>query len=179
MDWLNSDRIAPYSYQCGYCGNRVGSNLGYCTPLTKGQGIYICPLCSRPSYIIHNVVQFPGVPFGREIPHLPQGINSLYEEARGCCSISAYTAAVLCCRKLLLNVAVDKGAQPNQRFIEYVNHLVNNHHVPPSAQAWVDKIRDKGNEATHEIVPMEKADAENIISFVEMLLALIYDYPNR
>ncbi|HVL38857.1 MAG TPA: hypothetical protein VM328_05645 [Fimbriimonadaceae bacterium] len=35
---------------------------------------------------------------------------------------SAYTVAVLGCRKILAHVAVDQGAQENRSFIEYVDY---------------------------------------------------------
>jgi len=43
----------------------------------------------------------------------------------------------------------------------------------------VDHIRKKGNEANHEIILMDKKDAENLITFIEMLLKVIYDFPAR
>ena len=43
----------------------------------------------------------------------------------------------------------------------------------------MDHIRKKGNEANHEIRLMKKADAEELISFSEMLLKFIYEFPQR
>ena len=43
----------------------------------------------------------------------------------------------------------------------------------------VDHIRKKGNEANHEIVLMEKEDAEDLLVFSEMLLKFIYEFPKR
>jgi hypothetical protein len=43
----------------------------------------------------------------------------------------------------------------------------------------VDHIRTKGNEATHEIVLMTKADAEELIAFTEMLLKFVYEFPAK
>ena len=34
-------------------------------------------------------------------------------------------------------------------------------------------------EATHEIVLMGQADAQELLSFLEMLLKFIYEFPNR
>ena len=52
-------------------------------------------------------------------------------------------------------------------------------YVPPNGQGWVDHIWTKGNEANHEIRLMRKTDAEELISFSEMLLKFIYEFPQR
>ena len=50
--------------------------------------------------------------------------------------------------------------------------------MPPNGKKWVDAIRQKGNEANHEIHLMGEKDARNIVRFSEMLLRFIYDMPN-
>ncbi len=94
-------------------------------------------------------------------------------------SVSSYTAAVLTCRKILMNVAVDKGAPPGKKFIEYVNYLDTNNYLSVSGRDWVDHIRNKGNEANHEIHLMSMEDAKELIAFTDMLLRLVYEFPNR
>ena len=90
---------------------------------------------------------------------------------------NAFTASVLACRKLLMHVAVSKGANVGLKFIEYVEYLAKNHLIPVWSEDWVDHIREKGNEANHEILIMKKEDAEDLISFSEMLLKLVYEFP--
>jgi hypothetical protein len=48
----------------------------------------------------------------------------------------------------------------------------------PNGKHWVDRIRKKGNEATHEIFLMGEIDAKELLSFLEMLLRFIYEFPN-
>jgi hypothetical protein len=57
--------------------------------------------------------------------------------------------------------------------------LEENHYLPPKGKDWMDHIRDKGNEANHEIVEMKKEAAEMLISFLEMLLTILCDFPSR
>jgi len=80
---------------------------------------------------------------------------------------------------MLMNVAVDLNAEANKSFIEYVEYLAENGYVPPNARGWVDHIRKKANEANHEIHLMSKTDAEELISLTEMLLKIIYEFPNK
>jgi hypothetical protein len=116
--------------------------------------------------------------FGNEVEDVDdEVVETLYDEARKDYSAGTYTSAVLACRKLLMHIAVAKGAPEGQQFIQYVEFLDTNHYIPPGAHDWVDHIRQKGNEANHEIVIMDKTDAEDLISFSEMLLKMMYEFP--
>jgi len=119
----------------------------------------------------------PSPAFGKAVQHLPNDIGALYNEARDCTGVGAFTAAVLACRKILMHIAVEKKAKEGESFLDYVNYLADKNYVPPDGKDWVDRIRTKGNEANHEIVEMKKQDAEDLIVFLEMLLKFIYEFP--
>lgn len=177
--WRNISAISSKEYQCGYCGNVVASNQGFYAQKTiEGLKAYvcICPHCAKASFILGGTIT-PELAPGNEVNHLPEQVEKIYREARNCMSVSAYTASVLASRKLLMNIAVSQGANENLRFIEYVDYLAENGYVPPNGRGWVDHIRRKGNEATHEIQVMEHSDATDLISFSEMLLKFIYEFP--
>lgn len=176
--WQHTIEIAPKEYKCSYCDKEVGSNRGYCTT-DASQGIWLCPR-GHPTFFDPKGNQYPSPVFGRSVDNIPaKEVNDLYEEARRCMSVRAYTSAVLACRKLLMNIAVEKVDTPGKHFIEYVDYLAANHYVPPGGEEWVDHIRDKGNEATHEILLMNKEDAETLIEFTEMLLKFVYEFPAK
>ena len=176
-EWSNVGVLSPRQFVCGYCGFNVASVMGYKNHANTGQ-LYICPNCTGPSYFTASE-QVPGVPPGNNVQHLPPAVEQLYTEARQCCSVNAYTASVLACRKLLMNIAVQQAAAPNQSFLAYVEYLSANGYVPPHGKGWVDHIRRKGNEATHEIALMKKEDADELISFSEMLLKFIFEFPAK
>ena len=179
MSWYHLFSIESKTFTCGYCNNVIASSKGYYTQSGLiEKRIYICPHCENPTAFTMGK-QIPGVAPGAEVSHLPPDVESLYKESRDCVSVSAYTASVLCCRKLLMNIAVSVGADEGKRFIEYIDFLADKGYVPPQGRGWVDHIRAKGNEATHEIVSMKLADAEDLITFAEMLLKFIYEFPNR
>ena len=77
-----------------------------------------------------------------------------------------------------MNIAVAEGAAEGLRFVEYIDYLENNNFLPPKGRDWVDHIRQKGNEATHEIAIMMQEDAEELIIFIEMLMKFIYEFPS-
>lgn len=139
--------------------------------------IYICHHCSRPTYFGEAGEQIPGAVYGSKVKHVPQEVDNLYDEARNCTACNAYTGSVLCSRKLLMNIAVSKGAEQGKKFAEYVDYLYEKGFVPPDGKDWVDHVRKKGNEATHEIKIMNRRDAEELIIFMEMLLKFIYEFP--
>lgn len=195
LQWFGVQPMTQASWTCGYCGLSVGGTLGYYKStinphanvanqlqpqqITHGmQRILICPHCDKPTYFEGNT-QMPGVAFGADVGHLPSDVSGLYKEARNCMSVSAFTASVLATRKLLMNVAVSQGAAPNGSFQSYVTYLSTQGYVAPNAAGWIDHIRDKGNEATHEIPPVSEDDAKNLLTFMEMILKLVFEFPNR
>lgn len=183
--WDESEMV-NFNYTCGYCGAYIASNKGM--PLitldyqgrgavTRGAGVYICTNCHMPTFV-YKGVQVPGNRYGSSVKGVPDSVNKVYEEARSCYAANAYTGSVLLCRKLLMHVAVDLGADEDLRFIEYVNYLNDNHFVSVKSHDWIDQIRKYGNDANHEIHVNSQQDAQMILKFCEMLLKMNYEYPS-
>ncbi len=187
MTWNNQTGLKPYRYKCGHCENLVASNQGYggSVPREYGQRyegfVYICPNCERPTFLacFGNAIRekFPAASFGDSVGHLPDEVKELYDEARRCMKAGAYTAAVMVCRKLLMHIAVEKGGDENENFAYYVDWLQENHFIPPDGKSWVDRVRTKGNAANHEILLMKQEEAEELITFLAMLMKFIYEFP--
>jgi Domain of unknown function (DUF4145) len=180
MKWYNAiSPIEPKAYTCGYCGKHTGPNTGYFPDGGSTQRIYICTFCSQPSYFDQLGRQFPAEQFGNAVASLPNDVELLYLEARVSTAAGAYTGAALICRKILMHIAVEKGAAKDKSFQFYVQYLADAGYVPPDGKGWVDHIRAKGNEAAHEIVITPKDDAVELLSFLEMLLRFVYEFPAR
>ncbi|GGA91681.1 DUF4145 domain-containing protein [Ornithinibacillus halotolerans] len=172
------------SYKCGYCGKAAGPSSGYKCQSNDGKNtfayIYICPNCNKPTFKKYSSdEQVPGELFGNNIEFLPNDIEQLYNEARNCISVNAFTSAVLSCRKMLMNISVSQGAEAGKSFAYYVDYLEENYYIPPNSREWVDIIRKKGNEATHEIPSISKDDAVELLEFTEMLLRFVYELPGK
>ena len=181
--WWQAYLVQRESYVCGFCGSLVGSDKGYqAGPNPDGGGppmayIRICPSCDGPTVFTHTGKRSPSNAPGNPVNHVPEELSQLYNEARSSAGAGAPTAAVLACRKMLMNIAVAKGAKENRPFAEYVKYLADKGYVPPDGEVWVDYIRKRGNEANHEIRLMAEPDAIALIGFVEMLLRFIYEFP--
>lgn len=186
IQWPNLTTLPGVDYQCGYCGREVSASAGLAAP-NPARGIpgavpqlwiCICPRCSNPTYL-KGGLQVPGPSFGEDVSGLPDDVGRLYQEARSSASENNFTAATLVSRKVLMNVAVAKGAAENQSFQQYVDYLVEGGVITSDMRPWVDEIRKLGNEATHEIKSITREQAEDLITFLGMLLKIVYEYPAR
>ena len=177
MAWRNTQSIGSRKYTCGYCHNRVAVDSGYGN-LSEGTDIRICSHCDNPTFFSNKDGQIPGVLQGITVKNLPDDVKNLYNEARRCMAVSAYTSVVMLCRKLLMHIAVEKGAEKNKKFYVYVNWLDENNYIPPDGKGWVNYIRDKGNDANHEIQLMNHQDAEKLMAFIGMLMKIVYEFPS-
>ncbi len=179
ITWQNLSTLTSKSYTCGHCANPIASQVGFHGKNPQGISgtIYICHFCKMPTFFYQDI-QVPGAQFGHPVNHIPDAnVEKLYEEARACFSYNAFTSSVMCCRKLLMNIAVSEGAKEGEFFINYVDYLEENNFIPPKGKAWVDTIRKIGNEANHSIEFRSQEEARLILTFVEMLLKFIYEMP--
>jgi hypothetical protein len=183
MSWGGAGPVTSRSYTCGHCGNAQASHEGW-TAKNPGQGhhaafIYICHFCRRPTFFDEQGKQSPGSVAGISVTGIDdRSVDAIYQEARSALSAGCYSAAVMCCRKLLMHIAVSKGAKPGLSFAAYVEYLRESGYVPPDAKAWVDHIRAKGNEANHEIAIAKQEDANELLEFSAVLLKVIYEFPS-
>jgi Domain of unknown function (DUF4145) len=181
ISWTKAEYIGSRKYTCGYCGQALASERGWLGHNASGvvrARIDVCHHCTRPTFFDEDGRQYPDTSHGESVNNVSDvALNQIYEEARKAISAGCFTAAVLCCRKLLMHLAVAKGAKAGESFKSYVEFLGNNNHVPAACKTWVDQIRDTGNEANHEIKMMKREDAKDLVSFCEMLLKITYEFP--
>ena len=178
MVWKNKYTIPSMKYTCGYCHSLVAVVTGYENNVSSDMKIRICSHCENPTFFSNKHGQIPGAPFGITIQNLPSNVEIIYDEARRCMAVSAYTSVVMLCRKLLMHIAVEKGADEDESFMYYVDWLESSGFIPPNGKAWVDYIRTKGNAANHEIEIIELQDAEKLITFIGMLMKFVYEFPS-
>lgn len=183
ISWGNIGYQKSKELICGFCNAHIQSEQGYngtYNPTGKSVHLYYCHKCGRFNYFDEKGEQSPAPMTGDEVLNITdETVKDLYAEARRCCTTNSYTASVLCSRKLLMNIAVSKGANEGLSFAEYVKYLSEKGYVPPGGEEWVNHIGKKGDEPAHEIITMKKEDAEELIVFLEMLLKFIYEFPNR
>ena len=106
-DSLEGKQDHTISHKCGHCSKEVAGII-----VSQNMGVPVrwlaCPNCKRGSVL--NIDTFAPEPLlGDDVKGLPETIQHAYTEARKTFSFECYTACNLLCRKILMNVAVDKG----------------------------------------------------------------------
>jgi DNA-directed RNA polymerase subunit RPC12/RpoP len=139
-----------------------------------------CPSCREGAVIVlRDEERDEGIygphRFGPDIVGLPQDVGSAYSESRSCMRVGAYTAAEVMCRKILMHIAVDKGAKEGQKFAAYLTYLESAGYVTPPMKAWVELIRRHGNVAAHDLPSTNRQRAESTVMFTAELLRLVYE----
>lgn len=105
----------------------------------------------------------------------------MWNEIRECLGVGAFTASVMLCRKLLMHVAVAHGLPARNAkdfaptFAQCVDHLLAEGIVTKRMEPWIERIREVGNEANHEIAPVGKESALDVATFTQKLLELAYE----
>src|SRR5258708_2682029 len=139
LTWGNVSGLPPRGYVCSYCDHRVGPANGWAgnDPRNNQQClIYVCSFCGSPTHFDSMGSQYPGAPFGNTVADLPAEVGALFAEARNCMKVNSFTSAILTCRKLLMHIAVEKGAAAGKTFMEYVEYLSQKGYIPPDGKGW-------------------------------------------
>lgn len=188
--WLGSVELLPWEFVCGFCGNKVSSNRGMVgipgsmtaslpvSELYVRMAAYICPHCDRVTFREGTMGGIPGPIYGEKINNLPDRVAAIYEEARKSMQVGAYTGAIGLCRILLTHV-VDLEGGGKKTFKESIDWLDAEGHIPKKAKSGLEWIRAKGNEATHDMIVFNEAEASRVMAFTAQMLLNIYDFPAR
>jgi hypothetical protein len=167
------------TFVCGHCGTKVAGAVAaiYSYKLENIQRRIkwlLCTNCGEGSSMTDDKL-YPGAVFGPAIEGLPDDVKDAYQEARNCLSVNAFTACDLICRKILMHVGVEKGAEEGKTFAFYIDHLESQGYITPPMKRWVDIIRQHGNKATHKLEPSDRTRAEGTLMFTAEMLRLIYE----
>jgi hypothetical protein len=135
----------------------------------------LCPNCGDASVVTRKNEQYPAPIPGPDLQGLPPAISVAYDEARKCLGLSALSASTMMCRKILMHVAVEKGADSGERFEQYVDYLQQHGYISPSMKLWVDRIRKLGNEGAHDLEAPSREAAESALAFTGELLRTVYE----
>ena len=179
QDYAREADVAWGSRYCPECGTVQLHRIGYVHRVGHLSWLR-CTSCGMGLVNNHGVIS-PGVrPLG--VPRgLPPVEAEAWQEVRASLSVGAYTASVMLCRKLLMHVAVGHGLpakNDNDRapsFVECVDYLETAGIITKLMRPWVDRIKNVGNEANHDLDPPVETRALDVARFTEQLLKLAYE----
>lgn len=105
---------------------------------------------------------------------IPEPIKSEVKEANLCFAIEAFKACILMCQTALEHVWHEQG-------VSGLKELKDNGIISPQLYKRANEIRLWGNMAKHEMMadPVIKEDAEQLVSYLEILLNEVYVEPKR
>ena len=165
---------------CAYCNRHVSAAVLVRTrsdirDSADPEVIWVrCTNCGHGS-VLSSLGQVPGARPGADLAGLPDNIRRAYDEARSTASVGAWTATEMVCRKILMHVAVDKGADAGKTFASYLTYLQDMGYVSPVMAGWVDLIRKHGNEAVHDLPEVTAERGRSTLIFTEQLLRTTYE----
>lgn len=82
------------------------------------------------------------------------------------------------CRKILMHLAVDVAkSKAGGTFKSYVEDLDKAGYVGPALKPSVEKVKDRGNAANHDLPASTEADSLVTLKITEYLLRGIYEIP--
>lgn len=166
-----------YPYKCSKCERDISGAV--VARAMDEAGNYVrwlqCTICGDGAVQMADQNVYPAVSFGVKLEGLPDEIEVAYKEARDCIGVGAYGACELVCRRILMCVAVEKGAKEGQSFSDYLTYLGKEGFITDAMKGWVEIIRKNGNKAAHEIDRVEQKRAESTIMFTAELLRIVYE----
>jgi len=186
IEFITSENKEPWlTFKCSFCESKVTGIVvarfineeGLSRQSTIANYIkwILCPNCKRGSVYNSEIGISPGSAFGPNIEGLPKDIENAYNEARNCMQVSAFTAAELICRKIIMHIAVEKGDKQGKSFQSYLDYLQNKGYIATTMKDWVDLIRQHGNKSTHKLDSPDQERAESTVIFTAQLLKSIYE----
>lgn len=171
--------MATKAIICGSCGKGVAADIIAGEDSWRSVAWLRCPLCEEGSVKLSRGAVYPVAPAGGTVLHLPDDVEAAWREARTTHAVAAYTASEMMCRKILMHVAVDvAGSSPGRKFFEYVNDLETAGYITTGLKPVVDKVRDRGNIANHELPASNEQDSLRTIEITEHLLRSVYELPS-
>jgi hypothetical protein len=177
--------MAVYQMRCGWCLHDVGAEVvsgpsATSTEVLLGATMWLrCPNCGEGSVKPKHGSPVPGAAPGGVIGNLPPDVAGAWADARAAYSAGAYTASEMMCRKILMHIAVDvAGSEPGKSFVEYVNDLQGKGYITTGLLGVVDRVRQRGNDANHELRSSTQQDATVTFQITDHLLRSTYELPN-
>lgn len=180
QDTINAREHRTVELTCGHCGRETHAR--HLATFAGSNAVWLLCPCGRPSTAIKHgrtgnlISQWPGPREYHAGDDWPPQLQRLFEEASAVLAASAPTSAAMICRKVLMVAAHEQGADEDQSFLDYVNYLTDEALTFPQAKTAIDRIRNIGNDANHEVDFVEPEEAREALQITHYLLGALYGF---
>ena len=167
--------MATLPIVCGNCDYGIAA-----TVLHSTADVFwlLCPNCQDGSVRTKSGAVYPVAPAGGSVTNLPADVAQAWREARTAHAVAAYTAAEIMCRKILMHLAVDvANSKAGATFKDYIADLDKAGYISTALKPAVEKVRDRGNAANHDLPASTEADSLVTLKITEHMLRSIYEIP--
>lgn len=152
--------------------------------ITEGPGyderwwIGTCNFCQRPMLVLNSGDRVYPTPIpAPSSEHIPDEIRSDLDEAKQCCSISAWRACAVMARRAIQSAALAKGGTGRQLH-EQIQDLATKNVITADLREWADVVRWVGNDGAHPGGDtVSRADAEDILNLCQEFLHTLFVTP--
>jgi hypothetical protein len=194
------EELALFKIECAFCGERgnfktefhaekkkpnSGKVLNFDTLKCGSCAGYVQVLWSAGEFGVrrklHQVlVQPSALKVGEPPDHWPRNVGRSWQQAHRSLETESWDAAAIMARTALQAAVRGHGAAENNLQQE-IKYLADEKKIlPPLMRDWSNEVRLLGNDATHPdggYQGTSKADAQDIVAFLDYLLEYLYDLP--
>jgi HEPN domain-containing protein len=123
------------------------------------------------------IMEYPQ-PEGTEAPlHIPDNIKNFYLQAANSLKSGSLDAASIMARKVLEVSVKTLAPETSGSLYKRIEKLYESGGITADLKDWAHIIREDGNEAAHEEVPVTEQYAEELLAFAEMFLMYTFTMP--
>jgi hypothetical protein len=178
----NSHVMAENNVTCGNCGLKVSATVVQVGERVSKEaaGIWwlLCPNCMDGCVRTKDGSVWPVAPVLANITGLPSDVAGAWKEAQAAHVVAAYTASEMMCRKILMHLAVDVAdGKEGGTFKRFIEDLDKAGYISTGLKPAIEKIKDRGNTANHELPASTAADSLMTLRITEHLLRAVYEIP--
>lgn len=138
----------------------------------------VCNYCNDPVLVLGEGYTVYPIPIPQPTDkRVPEPIRRDLDEAKACMQVNAYCAAAVMARRVIQQLAIDKGCTTGN-LVNQIEQLAANGVITADVKEWATVVRWVGNDAAHPNTnSVEKEDAQDIIDLAQQLLQIVYVAP--
>lgn len=117
--------------------------------------------------------------YNEKIKNLTGTNLNIFKQIQFCANYRKWESVILLSRILIMHVAIEKSAQQNQKFFEYIEYLHKKHILKPQFIKLLNLIRKWGNELNHEYNTFSDENQKTNEQVAKLCIEIVIDILNH